>query len=75
MSLPFEKREALLSYAEKKISWFNSNTCATMLSANQRGVSYEMNADAFRHFYNYHFAENRKLWDRYITQLTSEQFT
>jgi uncharacterized damage-inducible protein DinB len=34
-----------------------------------------MNADAFRHFYNYHFAENRKLWDRYITQLTYEQFT
>jgi len=34
-----------------------------------------MNADAFRHFYNYHFAENRKIWDRYITQLTIEQFT
>jgi uncharacterized damage-inducible protein DinB len=34
-----------------------------------------MNADAFRHFYAYHFAENRKIWDRYITQLTEEQFT
>jgi hypothetical protein len=26
-----------------------------------------MNADAFRHFYDYHFAENHKLWDRYVT--------
>ena len=34
-----------------------------------------MNADAFRHFYDYHFAENHKIWDRYITQLTYEQFT
>ncbi len=34
-----------------------------------------MNADAFRHFYEYHFAENRKIWDRYITQLSNEQFT
>ena len=34
-----------------------------------------MNADAFRHFYNYHFAENRKIWDRYITPLSHEQFT
>ncbi|HKY53687.1 MAG TPA: DinB family protein [Anaerolineales bacterium] len=34
-----------------------------------------MNADAFRHFYDYHFAENRKIWDRYVTQLTHEQFT
>jgi len=34
-----------------------------------------MNADAFRHFYDYHFAENRKIWDRYVTQLTPEQFT
>ena len=33
-----------------------------------------MNADAFRYFYNYHFAENRSLWDRYIAPLTSEQF-
>lgn len=33
-----------------------------------------MNADAFRHFYNYHFRENRSLWDR-IMQLSSEQFT
>jgi uncharacterized damage-inducible protein DinB len=33
-----------------------------------------MNADAFRHFYNYHFAENRKLWD-YVTQLSPEQFS
>jgi uncharacterized damage-inducible protein DinB len=34
-----------------------------------------MNADAFRHFYDYHFAENRKLWDRYVAQLSDEQFT
>jgi len=34
-----------------------------------------MNANAFRHFYAYHFAENRVLWDRYITQLSYEQFT
>ena len=34
-----------------------------------------MDANAFRHFYNYHFAENRKLWDRYVTLLSHEQFT
>lgn len=34
-----------------------------------------MNADAFRHFYNYHFTENRKMWDEYIAPLTFEQFT
>lgn len=34
-----------------------------------------MNAAAFRHLYGYHFAENRKIWDRYITSLTPEQFT
>ncbi len=34
-----------------------------------------MNADAFRHFYAYHFAENRKLWDSYIAPLPQEQFT
>jgi uncharacterized damage-inducible protein DinB len=34
-----------------------------------------MNADAFRQFYDYHFAENRKIWDRYVTQLSPEQFT
>ena len=33
-----------------------------------------MNADAFRHFYNYHFAENRKVWNG-ITSLSYEQFT
>jgi uncharacterized damage-inducible protein DinB len=33
-----------------------------------------MNAGAFRHFYDYHFAENRKLWD-HVMQLTPEQFT
>ena len=34
-----------------------------------------MNADAFRHFYDYHFAENRKIWDTYIMSLSQEQFT
>ena len=34
-----------------------------------------MNADAFRQFYNYHFSENRKIWERYISQLSDEQFT
>ncbi len=34
-----------------------------------------MNANAFRHFYDYHFAENRKIWDNYVTPLSHEQFT
>ncbi len=34
-----------------------------------------MDAKAFRHFYDYHFTENRKIWDSYVTQLTHEQFT
>jgi uncharacterized damage-inducible protein DinB len=34
-----------------------------------------MNADAFRHFYDYHFYQNRKIWDKYITPLSHEQFT
>jgi uncharacterized damage-inducible protein DinB len=33
-----------------------------------------MNADAFRHFYDYHFSENRKIWD-YISRLSDKQFT
>lgn len=34
-----------------------------------------MNADAFRHFFEYHFAENRTIWDEYIGPLSDEQFT
>jgi uncharacterized damage-inducible protein DinB len=34
-----------------------------------------MNAQAFRHLYAYHFAENRALWDTYVTRLSYEQFT
>lgn len=34
-----------------------------------------MIADVFRHFYGYHFAENRKLWDLNIVPLSLEQFT
>ena len=33
-----------------------------------------MNVNAFRHFYNYHFAENRRMWDSYVTLLSYEQF-
>ncbi len=33
-----------------------------------------MNADAFRHFYNYHFAENRKIWDTCIASLPYDLF-
>jgi uncharacterized damage-inducible protein DinB len=34
-----------------------------------------MNANAFRHFYDYHFTVNRKIWDGYVTPLSHEQFT
>jgi uncharacterized damage-inducible protein DinB len=34
-----------------------------------------MDADAFRMLYDYHFSENRKLWDGHIVALTPEQFT
>jgi len=34
-----------------------------------------MNADAFRHFFNYHFAENRNIWDKYVMPLADDQFT
>ena len=33
-----------------------------------------MNANAFRQFYEYHFAENRKIWDSYVASLPHEQF-
>lgn len=32
-----------------------------------------MNANAFRHLYNYHFSENRKVWE-YASQLSYEEF-
>lgn len=34
-----------------------------------------MNAAAFRQLYDYHFAENRKIWDAFIVPLSQEQFT
>jgi len=34
-----------------------------------------MNANAFRQFYEYHFTENRKIWDKFIISLSHEQFT
>jgi uncharacterized damage-inducible protein DinB len=33
-----------------------------------------MNADGFRHLYEYHFTINRKIWDEAIVPLTDEQF-
>jgi len=33
-----------------------------------------MDADAFRHLYEYHFSENRKIWNSYVTKLSYEQF-
>jgi uncharacterized damage-inducible protein DinB len=46
-----------------------------MLLIASRGVNYDMNETAFRHFYDYHFTENRKIWDSYVTPLSYEQFT
>jgi uncharacterized damage-inducible protein DinB len=34
-----------------------------------------VNADAFREYYDYHFAENRATWDRYVVPLSDEAFT
>jgi uncharacterized damage-inducible protein DinB len=34
-----------------------------------------MDAPAFRHLYDYHFAANRAVWDRCVVPLTDEQFT
>jgi uncharacterized damage-inducible protein DinB len=34
-----------------------------------------VNANAFRHFFEYHFAENRALWDSYVAALGDEQWT
>jgi uncharacterized damage-inducible protein DinB len=34
-----------------------------------------MNADDFRHLYEYHFTINHKIWDQCIMPLTDEQFT
>jgi uncharacterized damage-inducible protein DinB len=34
-----------------------------------------MNANAFRYLYDYHFTENRRIWDNCVTPLSSEQFT
>ena len=34
-----------------------------------------MNADALRHFYDCHLAENRKIGESYATPLSREQFT
>jgi uncharacterized damage-inducible protein DinB len=39
------------------------------------GARYQVNADVFRHFFDYHFSENRIIWDKYITSISDEQFT
>jgi uncharacterized damage-inducible protein DinB len=36
--------------------------------------NFNMNADAFRHFYNYHISENLKIWT-HVASLSFEQFT
>ena len=41
---------------------------------NAKGTINNMNANAFRQIFNYHFSENRKIWDNTITQLSQEQF-
>jgi uncharacterized damage-inducible protein DinB len=33
-----------------------------------------VNADAFRHLYDYHFAMNRHVWDSYVMKLSDEDF-
>jgi uncharacterized damage-inducible protein DinB len=32
-----------------------------------------MNADTFCHFFSYHFAENRNIWDSYVAPLSYTQ--
>ena len=34
-----------------------------------------MNAEMFRYLFDYHFAENRRIWDEYVAQLSEAQFT
>jgi uncharacterized damage-inducible protein DinB len=33
-----------------------------------------VNADAFRHLYDYHFATNREVWDNYVVKLSDDDF-
>ncbi|MEZ4670472.1 MAG: DinB family protein [Anaerolineae bacterium] len=55
------------------ITYFATTTM--YLSSSCTGTGYVMNADAFRHYYEYHFAENRKIWDTFVVPLSQEQFT
>ena len=34
-----------------------------------------MNTEMFRYLFDYHFAENRRIWDEYVAQLSEAQFT
>lgn len=35
----------------------------------------DLTADAFRHFYDCDFSENRNIWDKYVAPLSDEQLT
>jgi uncharacterized damage-inducible protein DinB len=39
-----------------------------------KGTIAGINVNIFRHFYNYHFAENRNTWENYVIALSDEQF-
>jgi uncharacterized damage-inducible protein DinB len=39
------------------------------------GVGDNMNVKSFQQLYDYHFAENHKIWNRYMDVITQEQFT
>jgi len=34
-----------------------------------------MNSNALRHLFQYHFAQNRRIWDAHITALSAQDFT
>jgi uncharacterized damage-inducible protein DinB len=44
-------------------------------SGYEEGSSKAMNADAFRYLYDYHFAENHRIWDCYVVPLPYDRFT
>ncbi len=41
-----------------------------VLLASSTGVCYDTNANAFRHFYDYPFTENRGIWASCVTPLS-----
>jgi uncharacterized damage-inducible protein DinB len=57
------------------ISLIKANICIDRFTTTtERGITIRMNANAFRHFYDYHFSENRKIWDQYVMPLSQEAF-